>query len=343
VLSEAIIRKLYDMGFSYLSIQEPGTEDIYAEQPLDDDTMIAVHGALSRLFTILSSTCKDDEGIPVTIAKQFERAAELIVRDLKDGRNYAVPVFFGGPFNYGHREKAFIEHAVNVCVYSVKFGMLDGCSEFQLKALALGALLHDAGKLGQAQNGAGELGQHDWTFRSYRLIKESGLPVLAAQYALFHLERNDGRRGLSSVTGDPSLRLAKWIGLMDWYETLTSGREGIKPLPPSETLEILYAGAGTHFDIDMVCKVRDHIAAYPPGLTVLLSSGEIGVVSRLKPENRQRPVVRIFREADGRLLHEPYELDLSRQLDVMIESIELDGTEVLSINNEGYIERMCVQ
>ena len=45
-----------------------------------------------------------------------------------------------------------IEHAINVCVYAVKLGVLDGLEEEELRTLAVGALLHDIGKLGTSSS-----------------------------------------------------------------------------------------------------------------------------------------------------------------------------------------------
>jgi len=64
-----------------------------------------------------------------------------------------------------------------------------------------------------------------------------------------------------------------------------------------------------------------NVAIYPLGLGVSLSTGEKGIVSRLNNHSMQRPVVRILRSASGHELKEPYEVDLLRTLNVMIEQI----------------------
>lgn len=103
------------------------------------------------------------------------------------------------------------------------------------------------------------------------------------------------------------------------------------PMLPHEALEVLYGGAGTLYDIDMVRRLRDNMALFPRGTTVRLSTGELGVVSALHEDSKQRPIVRVIRSSEGELLSKPYEVDLKRQLHLMIsgfgsEQLEAKGT-----------------
>jgi hypothetical protein len=68
----------------------------------------------------------------------------------------------------------------------------------------------------------------------------------------------------------------------------------------------------------MLEAFRDCVAIYPLGLSVVLNTGEEGVVVRIHSKIPQRPVIRIVRDRDGQELKSPYDVDLSVSLSVMI-------------------------
>jgi hypothetical protein len=86
-------------------------------------------------------------------------------------------------------------------------------------------------------------------------------------------------------------------------------------------LEVLYGNAGTLYDMNMVKLFRNNVAIFPLGLSVSLSTGEKGIVSRINPSSMQRPVIRVLRDAGGMELRSPYEIDLSRTLNITINEV----------------------
>ena len=67
----------------------------------------------------------------------------------------------------------------------------------------------------------------------------------------------------------------------------------------------------------------NHVAAFPIGTCLRLSSGELGLVVKCNRGFPLRPVVRVCKNSDGVFYKEPYDLDLTEKLDIVI-------TEVLS-------------
>ncbi|MNL74295.1 hypothetical protein D3C87_1999110 [compost metagenome] len=66
---------------------------------------------------------------------------------------------------------------------------------------------------------------------------------------------------------------------------------------------------------------RDKIAIYPLGVTVTLNTGETGVVVDLNSSYPHRPIVRVLQNEAGEDIPIPYELDLSKRLNVLIRSV----------------------
>lgn len=90
---------------------------------------------------------------------------------------------------------------------------------------------------------------------------------------------------------------------------------------PHQAMEVLYAGADSLYEKCKVEHFRDRVAIYPLGATVTLNTGETGVVVDVNSQFAQRPIVRILEDQDGQTLKEPYEVDLSTHLSVIVTGI----------------------
>lgn len=124
------------------------------------------------------------------------------------------------------------------------------------------------------------------------------------------------------IRGDEIHLFGKIIAVADVFDAVTSDRVYRDAKLPSEALEILFAGAGTLYDPNAIHAFRKSVAMYPVGITVQLSDGRKGVVSRQNPGVSDRPVVRVF-EDNGRPVA-PYEVDLMKKLSVVITNCEME-------------------
>jgi hypothetical protein len=75
------------------------------------------------------------------------------------------------------------------------------------------------------------------------------------------------------------------------------------------------------YDLDKVKFFRNKVSIFPLGLSVQLSSGESGIVSKVMADYKHRPVVRVLKDSNGAVLKQPYEIDLSRNLSIMIDRV----------------------
>ncbi len=95
------------------------------------------------------------------------------------------------------------------------------------------------------------------------------------------------------------------------FDLLTTQREGRPGLLPDEALAEMERMAGHELDPALVTTLVNVLGRYPVGTGVLLSTGEMGVVSFTPvdaPPNR--PVVRLLVDAQGQALPEPRLVDL---------------------------------
>ena len=218
-------------------------------------------------------------------------------------------------------------HSLNVALYSLALGMELKLNEKQLETLGMGAILHDVGKMLIPFEILGKAGK--LTEEEYELVKkhpEYGFQLLkkihtvslhVAHCAYQHHERLDGSGYPRGLKDNEIHDLGKIIAVADVFDAVTSNRVYRSAMLPHEGLEILYAGAGTQFEIPIVEAFRRAVAIYPNGLSVVLNDGRKGVVSSQNIGIGDRPIIRIIEEVD-QPLQEPYEVDLKSQPQLMI-------------------------
>jgi HD-GYP domain-containing protein (c-di-GMP phosphodiesterase class II) len=333
-LSNSMIRKLSQMGVDYLYIDDPRTDDIHIEDPIRDETRLILRNSLSKVFARFSPKVggSSNPNSATIASRHFIEGMDRVIDDLQAHKDQAVMLTTLNMLPPSNMEQHFCQNALNVCVYATKLAMAEGgYNRDELMAIGLGALLHDVGSVQIApqileknfrltSNEFLEIQKH--TEFGFQMLKdEIGIPLLSAHCALQHHERMDGSGYPYGLRGEQIHPYARWIGLLDSYDAMIHPRSYRQAIAPHHALEVLYANAGKLYDIDKVKLFRNNVAIYPLGLSVSLSTGDKGIVSKLNSHSMQRPVVRVLRNPAGEDLNEPYEVDLSQKLFVMIDEI----------------------
>jgi HD-GYP domain-containing protein (c-di-GMP phosphodiesterase class II) len=188
--------------------------------------------------------------------------------------------------------------------------------------LGIGAILHDVGKMAIEKNILNKPGILTGTeMEMMRLHPALGFDILkkysaqlswlSIHVAFQHQEKFDG-------SGYPR-------GLKGYDRPYRSG------LTPSEAYEFLLAGSGTHFDPDILREFLRHIALYPVGSVVKLSTGDIGIVTNVFAGLQTRPIVRLIVDSSHRLYDSYQEVDLSTKLTVFVERL-LDDAAIAALS-----------
>ncbi|TYP71195.1 HD-GYP domain-containing protein [Paenibacillus methanolicus] len=322
-LTAKLIDRLSDHGVHFIYIEDPRTADLVVPDMISDETRHKALGTIRKQFQSLMNGANQKNGPYPYISKPFRDVMNLVLDDLLSQQHALIMLM-----NMGVVDDYLFQHSLNVCVYSTMLGIASGYTRDELMTLGLGAMLHDVGKT-QISMGVlkkpGSLSRDEYeemkrhAERGYLLLKdEPNIPLLAAHCAFQHHERLNGSGYPRGIAGDQIHEYAKWIGLVDSYDAMTTTRVYRDPMLPHEAMEGLYAGSGTLYEQRMLQVFRDHVAIYPIGVTVKLGTGEAGVVAKLNPLVPHRPTIRILYDRDGQPIHAPYEVDLSRELSCMI-------------------------
>lgn len=216
-------------------------------------------------------------------------------------------------------------HSVNVCALATLVGFNLGLTPARLRELAIGALLHDVGKVrlpAEILRKPGPL-----TAEEMQLVRQHardgfemlngqpGVPLPSAHVAYQHHERLDGSGYPRGLPGEEIHLYARITGVIDVFDAMTADRDFRRAFPPAAVLDALISGAGAQFDANTVQALVAHVAPYPIGCTVRLDTGETAVVVDVNRNEPRRPVVRVLLDHLGRPAADNVEIDLEKEVE----------------------------
>ncbi|KGX89781.1 HD-GYP domain-containing protein [Pontibacillus marinus] len=322
-LTKRMINRLTDIGVTYVYIEDEATNDIESKSPISDRVRVEAVNTIKDTFDTMSGS--DDVANSFIFDKTGEKMVDIVRHILSEVQDHnEVISLLSDVFTY---DDYIFTHSLNVTIYALALGTELGLPSKKLEELGYGAMLHDVGKVFVPRDVLLKPGKlTDEEFKQIQEHSEAGfnmlrkmptVPLTAAHCAYQHHERLDGSGYPRGLTEKDIHLYAKILGIADVFDAVTSNRVYRNAMLPHEGLEILYAGAGTLFDQKMIQAFRKSVAAYPNGLTVVLSDGRKGIVARQNKHVSDRPVVRILEE-DGLELSEYYEIDMSQELNVIV-------------------------
>jgi HD-GYP domain len=310
-LTVYMISTLKRVGVTMVYIKDPQFDDVELEEVVSEETKRAVMGKMIETFDAIRSG-KDfhTKQLSITVDKLLEEIFEnkdvlVQLTDIRSDDNYHYV------------------HALNVCMMSVLVGLNCGFNAQQLKELAIGALLHDIGKIGLEPEEEAESGKKHHTWRGFEIIKSKHeFSLMSAHVALQHHERVDGKGLPRGIDGDTIHPYAKIVAIANAYDNMVAPRSSSgKPIMPHEACERLMAMAGNELDRDYVIEFLKIVSVYPTGITVQLTTRETGVIVGQHRGLPSRPIVRIVRVDGGMNDMQVKEIDLARNPTIFIDKV----------------------
>ncbi|SEC56637.1 HD-GYP domain-containing protein [Paenibacillus sp. GP183] len=322
-LNTVLIQRLKAQGIDTVYIEDKLTEDIRPFETLNEETRLRTIQAMRHSVTLTED--------PVLDARAAVPKLSSIFRDVF--RGLLNDIMQQGPMLI-HLADLFVtddylfHQAINVTALSIIVGVSKGYSEKQLEELGIGALLADIGMVKlpkslwnkQSSLSAEEreqLRRHPEEGYLF-LRKQEDISMLSALCARQHHERYDGKGYPHGLKEDEIHEYAQIIAIADVYSALTSTRMHRQRYTPGEALEYLYGAGNSQFSLSLLQLFTSQVAVSPVASTVLLNTGQLGVIAEVKPSLVTRPIVRIIRESDGSTAQLQRNLDLSLQHNVTI-------------------------
>ncbi|WP_062199544.1 HD-GYP domain-containing protein [Massilibacterium senegalense] len=328
MLNAPLIEKLKLLKIPFVYIEDKRTEGIKLKEGISTETYHAAYTKIKDIFVQINQKKTVKKVLPVErISFTLLETVRTLFDDLQNNKE-AISLLT----NIHAHDDYLFRHSLNVTIYALAVANELNFLKREVEMIGLGALLHDIGKIGTSIEILGKPGRltkeefdeiKKHSTRGYELLRGVyTIPFTVAHCAFQHHERLDGTGYPRQLKGGEIHDFAKIIAICDVFDAVTTNRSYRKAMLPHEALEILYAGCGTQFETKFVEVFKNTVAMYPIGVPVQLNDGRMGIVSRIYKKMSERPIVRILEEY-GKEVKEPYNLDLSKELSVMIQSCEI--------------------
>jgi len=202
------------------------------------------------------------------------------------------------------KDAYLVEHSLNVSILMTIFTKHLGYDRATIEQLALGAFLHDIGKVlvpSEILNKPGKLTEEEYeTMKQHVLL---GVKVLEDTPSISHMimsivkehhERIDGSGYPHQLSSDSISKFGRMIAIVDSYDAMTAERVYKAGMHPIKAFKILVKESPTAYDEELVEKFIQCLGVYPIGTLVKLNSGKLGLISKLNKSKPLHPYVKVF-------------------------------------------------
>lgn len=318
-LNNRYVEKLKELGVFFVYVEDDRLDDIATEDErlgqLKQTTLKNMSRIMKNVYSCNSREVKDSLNIVEDMVDYIISMGDVNT-SLFDIRTYD---------NYTY------VHSLDTCIMSSFLGLSNGFNEKELKELAIGAILHDIGKVKIDSKIITKCGAlTDEEFLEIRRHPIYGEEILsrnvrisdnAIKAVIQHHERVDGRGYPYKLADKEISKFGKIVCICDVYDAVSNDRVYRKKFSPNEAYELILAGSGTAFDSTMVQNFRETFAVYPLSCCVRLSNSVEGYVIRQNKNFPDRPVIRVLYDSETKAPIPFFEIDLLEHLSLVIEAI----------------------
>lgn len=318
-LNDLYIKKLRQLGVFYIYVEDERLDDVQVEDErlseLKQITMKTMGGLINSVNSVNKKQVKECLSVVENLIEYIIDLGDVnkSLNDIKTFDNYTYV------------------HSLDTCIMTSFLGLSSGFNEASLKDLGIGGILHDIGKTkipNKILNKEGKL--TDEEFEEIKKHPVYGAEILKKNISIGdsivnmvaqHHERVDGKGYPYGLSGNGISKSAKIICVCDVYDAISNDRCYRSKFSPNDAYELILSGSGTSFDMDIVQKFKDTFAIYPLGCRVRISNGEEGYVIRQNKGFPDRPVIRMFYDADQNSSIPFYEIDLLKNPSLIVETV----------------------
>ncbi|MEL7608348.1 MAG: HD-GYP domain-containing protein [Bacillota bacterium] len=296
-LTDTLIKRICYLGFQGIYIDDDISADIVVADIISNELKYKAKAEIRSLLINVENNMKN------RIASHVETLTTVIsniVDEILHNRNMMVNVV-----DIRAYDDYTYSHCLNVTVLSVVLGTVLGLEKKALNELAMGALMHDIGKVfidKKVINKAGPLNEDEYEeVKMHSLIgynyvcTNHKIPQSAQLVVLTHHERFDGSGYPTGLQGSEIPLFGRIVAVTDVYDAMVSDRPYSHALLPSDAVEFIMGGYNTLFDPTVVDAFTRKVAPYPVGTCVILSNGLTGIVVQNYEYSCLRPKVRLIR------------------------------------------------
>lgn len=307
-LTVYMITTLRRIGVTMVYIKDPALEDVEITDVVSEENKRNIIKHLNETISTIRSG-KDFNSRHISVS------VDRLIEDVLTNKEVLIQLT-----DIRTEDNKMFVHALNVCTIATVIGINMGLNQAQLKELAVGALLHDIGKMETITDDGSSNEKLHHTWRGFDLLKNKReFSLLIAHVAFQHHEAIDGTGMPRNLTDDQIHLYAKIVAVANTYDNLLFNPATMQGMLPHEACEQMMALSGTKLDREAVIHFLKTVSVYPTGTCVRLSTRETGVVVGQHRGLPGRPVVRIAKQDADSL--DVKEIDLAKHTTVFIDAI----------------------
>ena len=216
-------------------------------------------------------------------------------------------------------------HALNVTVAAMLLARALGLPREDLHALALGALLHDVGKLEMPErvrhpeaggSNAETQAYREHVARGLAVARRMALPEAALAVIAQHHEHADASGFPQRIAGDRITLASRIVAIVNRYDNLCNPATRTPPLTPHEAVAMLFAHGRSSYDAAVLNAFIRMMGVYPAGSLVQLTDERYAMVVAVNSSRPLKPRVLVYEAGVPR--NEALLVDLDLEPDVGI-------------------------
>lgn len=230
-------------------------------------------------------------------------------------------------FDIKERSADIYEHSISICSLAILTALKLNVEASKIHDIGVGCLLHDIGlrytTVDYNNRDMDTLNKQELAaykkhpIYGYTSLKdESWISELSKSIILYHHERMDGS-GFPLRVKDISFE-CRIVNVCDAFDEMICGI-ACERRKVYEAIEYLNNLKGKLFDTRIVDVFLGFTAVYPSGTHVLTNEGETGVVLSQNKDFKDRPVIRILKDKDGKEVKGEVIKDLVKIHNIFIE------------------------
>ncbi|WP_448245364.1 HD-GYP domain-containing protein [Thalassotalea agariperforans] len=253
----------------------------------------------------------------------------------------AIDTIFKNPdalaciINIRQKDEYLLEHSVSVSILMSIFARYLNIDKQIVRQLAVGAFLHDVGKImipDSVLNKPGKLTDKEFTVmkthvnHSIKIIEQTkGISEISLEVAALHHEKLDGTGYPYQISENKITQYGRMVAICDIFDALTADRvykDGYSHIKSFSILRKL--AEQQHLDKRLVDTFIKCLGVYPVGSLVELGSKKLAIVEGRNHADPIRPKVRSFYSVDDHRYVMTQDIDLSKTEDFIVKGVRAD-------------------
>ncbi|QUI21109.1 HD-GYP domain-containing protein [Vallitalea pronyensis] len=297
-IKRSYMTRLRELGVDYIYIEDELSKGVELNDFIEDKTRENCKKEVKKVLEVYST----QGHLELT---NVVNAAHDIVDDVLSQRNIIVNLV-----DIRRKDEYTYAHSVNVCALAVLMAIKLGYNKNKVKDIAVGALLHDLGKVlipEEILNKPDKLSEKEnemikkHVIYGYEALSEaSWISSISKVIILTHHENIDGSGYPFGWSGNKINNATKIISICNVFDAMVTRNAQRDAYKIYEVIEYLVANKNRLFDAELVDVFIKYIAVYPSGMGIITNDGRKGIVLKQNNGFTTRPIIRILEDEHGK-------------------------------------------